>query len=200
MINLLPPEVKSNYGYARRNTKLLKWSFVLLASIALLGSVGLAGQLYLQRTTKSLADQVEKGNADLQAQKLDETQKQVEGISNDLKLVVQVLSKEVLFSSMLKQIGSVMPPGAVLTELNISKLQGGLDLQAAATDYQTATQVQVNIADPKNKLFASADIVNIQCGATSDAAKSQYPCTVQIRALFAKQNPFLFITKPAATP
>jgi hypothetical protein len=86
----------------------------------------------------------------------------------------------------------------VLTGLSINKVQGGLDLQAAATDSQTATQVQVNLQDPKNQIFEKADIVNIQCATDASTAgdplKSQYPCTVQLRTLFAKNNTFSFIS------
>ena len=71
-------------------------------------------------------------------------------------------------------------------------LLAGLALTANATSYTTATQVQVNLADPSNKIFAKVDIENITCtqGGSTDP---QYPCTVQLRALFSNNNPFLFI-------
>ena len=113
---------------------------------------------------------------------------------------MQVLSKEVLFSKLLTQVGSVMPGGSVLTALSINQLSGGLDLQAKATDYQTATQVQVNLQDPKSLLFEKVDIVNVQCQSTvtADPLVAKYPCTVQMRALFSKTNPFLFISPTGA--
>jgi len=127
-------------------------------------------------------------------------QKRVEDISGSLKLVVQVLSREILFSTLIRQIGSAIPAKASLTGLSISKVTGGIDLTAIASDYDTATQVQVNLKDPANKIFDKADIVNVTCtgAAASDPA---YPCTVTIRAQFASNNPFLFIktTGPANT-
>ncbi len=69
-------------------------------------------------------------------------------------------------------------------------------MQARATDYQTATQVQVNLQDPKSLLFDKVDIVNVQCQGSAAAPGSEaakYPCTVQMKALFTKTNPFLFI-------
>lgn len=200
MINLLPPDVKENYLYARRNTLLRKWAIVLIISIIALGGIIVAGNMYLNQSSRNLSKQISEGTEQLKIQKLEETQKQVEGISSSLKLVVQVLGREVLFSKLLQQIGAAMPPGAVLTNLSINKLQGGLDLQAAATSYQTATQVQVNLQDPANKIFEKADIVSIQCGNSGSALSKTYPCTVQVRALFAKNNPFLFINNSAAKP
>jgi hypothetical protein len=196
MINLLPPEVKENISYARRNTMLRKWAFALLIGIGVMSGTVFVGNLFLRQSTRSLSAQVAQGTEQLKIQKLEETQKQVESISSSLKLVVQVLGREVLFSKLLQQIGSAMPRGAVLTNLSVTKLQGGIDLQAAATDYQTATQVQVNLQDPENKIFEKADIVSIQCASNTivtGGISDQYPCTVQIRALFTKNNPFLFI-------
>jgi len=127
----------------------------------------------------------------LNKQKYSQTKKQVSDISGSFKLVVQVLSQEVLFSQLLKQIAATIPPNAYLTGLNISQTKGAIDISAAATDYKTATQVQVNLADPNNKIFSKADINNIECGVNVQDPK--YPCTISIRALFAQNNPFLFI-------
>lgn len=206
MINLLPPEMRENTIYARRNTKLLRWVVVLGGAIAAIFIIVIFGQLYIQQSSKSYAAQIEQTRQQLKVQKLEETQKKVEGISGSIKLAVQVLSKQVLFSALLKQIGSAIPEGAVLTGLSINKLQGGLDLTAAATDYNTATQVQVNLQDPNNKIFEKADIISVQCSTTAGSTTNvntgqstasdldeKYPCKITVRALFSQNNPFLFI-------
>lgn len=197
MINLLPPDVKENMLYARRNTRLRRWiTAVMFGVFGILVIVG-AGQVYLQQSIKAYDLQVATGQEELRAQKLDETQAQVQQLSGDLKLVVQVLQKEILFSKLLSQIGAALPPGSVLTNLSINKVQGGLDLQVATTDSQTATQLQLNLQDPKNQIFEKADLISIQCKSKatgSDAIASQYPCTAQVRALFAKNNTFTFIS------
>lgn len=199
MINLLPDEKKKAIQYARRNARLRKWSTVLICVCALLILVTASGILVLKKSTDSFNARTHEGQKSLEQQNQEQVKKQVETISGSLKLVVQVLSKQVLFSSLIKQIGSVMPSGSVLTNLSINKLEGGIDLQAAATDYQTASQVQVNLSDPSSKIFEKADLLNIQCKSPTDAAPdpftATYPCTVQVRALFKKDNPFLFINK-----
>jgi len=202
MINLLPPEVKENVLYARRNTRLRHWLFGLVFSIIIIGVAIGAGHLYLLQSINSYTAQVKKGDEQLKTQKLEETQAEVQELTSSIKLMTQVLSKEILFSKLLTQVGAALPNGSILTDLSINKVQGGLDLRAAATDYQTATQVQLNIQDPKNKIFEKADIINIQCASatgSSDATKNQYPCTVQLRALFAANNSFSFISKGTAT-
>lgn len=196
MINLMPPEVRTAMSYARQNTRLRRSATgltILLVSIVL---AFLGGFFFLKQTSNSLAKQLDTGKSQLALQDEEKVKKQVEDLTSTLKLSVQVLSKEVLFSKLLKQVGSVMPRGSILTSLSINETSGGIDLQAKATDYQTATQVQVNLQDPKNLLFEKVDIVNVQCQSGSSAADStanRYPCTVQMRALFNKTNPFLFI-------
>jgi hypothetical protein len=111
-----------------------------------------------------------------------------------------VLSKEILFSKLIQQVGAAMPANTSLNGLSINKVQGGIDLTASAVDYTAATQVQVNLSDAQNKIFTQADIVSINCstGTSSSTQDTTYPCTVTIRALFAKNNPFLFINNTKA--
>lgn len=200
MINLLPPDLKESITYARRNTKLLHWCFSLVSSIALVGAVVAGGHFYIAGVTDKSNRQLAEAEAQLQVQKVDETQKRVEEISSSLKLVVQVLSKEVLFSDLLQQIGAAMPANTILTDLNINKPQGGIDLKASATDQNFASQVQVNLSDPKNKIFSKADLISITCSASATTgAAAKYPCAATLRAQFSQNNPFLFInsgTKP----
>ncbi len=194
MINLLPPETKKEIMYARRNTKLLRWSSAIMVVIVGIALIVGFGSLYLKKSTNSYTAQLADTQQQLKSQKLEETNKRVQEISNSLKLVTQVLSREVLFSKLIQQVGAAMPSNTVLTNLQINKLQGGLDLSAQAVDYKTATQIQINLQDPANKIFAKADILNIACSANGTGTlNSKYPCTVQIRALFNANNPFLFI-------
>lgn len=190
MINLLPPEFKSTIMYARRNTVLRKWIFgfvcVLIGTFIFLA----AGHFYLASTTDRYARQVAVGKESLKAQKLEETEKRLQDLSNNLKLIVQVLSREILFSKLIKQVGAVMPQGSVLTSIELSKVEGGIDLSAAAQNYDTASQIQVNLQDPNNKLFDKVDIIQVSCPSKSS---DPLPCKVTLRALFAKNNPYLFI-------
>jgi hypothetical protein len=197
MINLLPPETRDGYRYARRNVALRRW--VICCLIALIGLGGLAtyGLLSLHQSTTRYNDQIAAAEQQFQQEDFAGTQAQVKDISTSFKLVVKVLGQEVLFSQLLKQIGAAIPRNANLTGLNISQTQGAIDISAIATDYNTATQVQVNLADPANKIFSKADIVNVACN-PDNAADTHYPCTVNIRALFASNNPFLFINSKGA--
>lgn len=191
MINLLPTGTKESLMYARRNTVLLRWIISFLVALAAIGAIVLAGNIYIQYSIHNYSSDTEHGRAQLQEQKIEDTQKQLEDISSSTKLAIQVLSKEILFSKLLRQLGASVPSNTVLQEFQVDKVQGGLSLSAAATDINAATQLQVNLEDPKNKIFQKADIDSITCSAEESGMK--YPCTVQIRALFADDNPYTFI-------
>jgi Tfp pilus assembly protein PilN len=198
MINLMPPELKQDYYYARRNSGLRKVVGMFGAGLAGVVLIVAVGIVYLNNTAHTFKVTAANTEQSLQAQKQTEVEAQVTDISNSLKLAVQVLSKEVLFSQLLKQLGTTIPGNANLTGLSISDISGAVDITARATDYNTATQVQVNLADPKNKIFAKADIVSVTC-TTPTTGGTKYPCTIVVRALFAKNNPFLFINSKAKT-
>jgi hypothetical protein len=192
MINLLPPDLKSSYAYARRNVTLRRW--LLICAVALVGIAGITtfGLASIQQSTNQYEKQIAASEATLKAEQYTLTQQRVKDMGNNFQLAVKVLSQEILFSQLLKQIGTIMPAKSSLTDLTISQTTGGLDITADAADYTTATQVQVNLADPNNKIFSKADLVSIVCDSKS-AIPKPYPCTVSIRALFGPDNPYLFI-------
>src|SRR5579875_1171431 len=147
MINLLPPEIKDQYRYGLRNTALVRWVAAGVLGLVGLGIIATYGLVTMQHSTKQYDAQVSQTQATLAAQNLNGTETQVKNVTTNLKLVVQVLSKEVLFSKLLRQMAVVIPPNTVLKGLDISQTSGGIDITAGASDYQTATQVQVNLAD-----------------------------------------------------
>lgn len=196
MINLLPPEVKDSYHYGRRNTRLVRWVFAMALAFVGLALISAGGIWYLHKTANDYQVQASLVEETLQRQNQKAVQKQVKDIGDSIKLAVQVLSKEVLFSQLLKQIAVVTPSNAKLSNLAITQGQGAVDISANTTDYNAATQLQLNLADPANKIFSKADIVAINCAtptSSSTTTINPYPCTVTIRALFATNNPFLFI-------
>jgi Tfp pilus assembly protein PilN len=196
MINLLPPETKQSYRYARRNTRLLFWITAFL--IAIIGVVVLtaAGNMAMDHSINQNRDDIANIDARLASQDAAGTQAQVTAITSNLKLMVNVLSKEILFSKLLTQLGNTTPSSVVLTGLSISETESAIDVTARATDYNAAARLQANLADPNNKIFSKADIVTISCGSTTgetNATSTKYPCNVTIRALLAADNPFLFV-------
>lgn len=192
MINLLSPDIKNDYIYGRRNVVLRRWVVLFMVALFGLGAIGTYGTLSLQQSTLKYERGIASTEKAFQQQQFAETQKQIQDISGSFRLAVKVLGQEVLFSQLLKQMAAIIPANANLSSINISQSSTGMDITASATDYATATQVQVNLADPANKIFSKADIVSITCN-KANATNPNFPCTVNIRAQFSPNNPFLFI-------
>jgi Tfp pilus assembly protein PilN len=198
MINLLPPDYKETIIYARRNAALRKWMVALL--FALFGTIAIVtgGYLYMDNTRKNQEKELQAEVLQLQQDDLEGTKKQLDEISTNLKLILQVLSREILFSSLMRQLGASLPPNTALQQVKIDKVSGGISLSAIAKDITSATQIQLNLEDPENKIFDKADIENISCSEPDQNNPNPdvnlaYPCTVQLKALFAANNPYVYI-------
>jgi Tfp pilus assembly protein PilN len=196
MINLLPPELKDTYRYGRRNRSLVHWITAIVLCVAGGGLLTAGGYLYMNHTINNTTQQIADTNKQLQSENQAMVQKRVQSISDNLKLAEQVLSKEILFSRLLKQLAAVTPSNVLLTGISISQTQGGLELTAVTTSYSAATQLQVNLADPKNQIFSQADIESINCNGSS--GNISYPCSVSIRTLFGSNIRFLFVNSGKA--
>ncbi len=196
MINLLPPEVKKSYRYASYNVSLVNWVVGCLCALIGVGLISTYGLVSLRQSIATSEQQTASLQTSLKQAKLTEINQQVTDISNSFKLVEKVLGQEIIFSKLLKQMATALPTGANLTGLNIAQVSGGsgLDVTVVASDYTTATQVQINLADTTNQLFAKADIQSITCD-TAAAVDPNYPCTIVLRTQFAQNNPFLFINQ-----
>jgi len=201
MINLMPPEIKQSYAYAQKNQRLTKWVIVLLIGLIGIGLIGTYGWVSLHQSIKTTTQQVATIQNSLNKNHLTSTESKVATISNDFRLVVKVLSQEILFSKLLSQMAAIMPEGTNLTSLDITNTTSGagLNISAEATNYNLATQVQVNLNDPSNGIFSRSNLISITCDSKS-ATNAAYPCTVNLIAQFAQNNQFLFINQKDSTP
>ena len=197
MMNLLPAKYKQTLFCSKRNRTMSRWVIALLLALLFSLMIVGAGWIYLDQSVKREAKDVEQTEAALKEQNVEETTAKVEEISNNTKLVVNVLSREILFSKLIKQLGASLPPGTALESITLEGLEGGLTIQAFATNFSSASQIQVNLSDPENKIFKQADIETITCPTTTSEAsvdeQSIYPCTVRLKALFSDNTEYRYI-------
>lgn len=198
MINLMPPDSKKSIKYSRLNERLLKWTIGCLIITAAMAAVVVLGGIYIDQTKNNLVKSINSTKKTISDQNLDKTGSEAETLSSGIKLVVQVLSKEVLFSKLLQEIGRLMPSGATLGNVQLSNsVSGAVDLTANAVDYQSATQVQLNLQDPSNNLFDKVDTQSVSCSdatqSSSSSVDSKYKCQIVIRALFKSDASVTFL-------
>lgn len=200
MINLLPLEVSENYRYARRNQRALPWVIALIAALVLLAVISVYGIITLNQTANNYQQQVTSSQHALSSAHVSKVTSNIEDISSSLRLVTEVLGREILFSKLLTQISTVVPSGVNLTGLNINQDDTAIDLNAEASNYSAATQLQANLTDPSNQIFSKADLVSVNCAKTTSANTNPlFPCAVEIRAEFNPSNQFLFINDKGGT-
>lgn len=193
MINLLPQDRRDSIDYARKNVLLLRWIMIILIAILLLIVIAGGSLFYLKQDVKAREESIAKNKQSLSDQKEEETLKRVSEISGRLSLVVDVLSREVVFSKLIPHIGSLIPDGAALNGLSLSRdTEGALDLSISALDYNTASQALINIQASESLLFEGADANNVTCEGITEGP---YPCLVSIRAVLVKDNPFLLLNQ-----
>jgi len=195
MINLLPPERATQIRYGRSNTKLRGWLLAAAAAIVGLVIIIVIGMIYINQQSKDLQSNIATDKLQLTTENLAQVQSDAKGISSDVKLINQVLGREIRFSDLMLNIGKVMPSGTILSGLTLTNLNSAIDVSANTLDYNSAAQIAVNLSDPGNDLFTHVDIVNIAC--QHDHPTSPYSCTAVYKALFSKtaSNSFLNISK-----
>lgn len=190
MINLLPPETKKDRYYGRKNVVLLKWiSLSLVLFIMLIASIGI-GLGIMNRAISNANINKQVLATSISDDKLNETEQSYNEFLNNVKTVTQILSKQVLYSSLLQQIGKVTPPGANLNSVSISSTDNALNLNFTINSPDIAPILQLNLQDQKNKLFERADIIQVNC---QQKEKTDNPCTAQLRAEYKKDAMFIFI-------
>lgn len=190
MINLLPPDYRLHLRVGRLNVRLSRWLAIGGIMIGGLVLILAAGWLYMDQQIKDSNHSITTTQQQLEAQNLEKVRKQADEISQNIKVINQVLSREIRFSSLIQEIGKVMPSGTVLKSLTLSeKVAGGIDLSANARDSTAVAQIAVNLGDPDNNIFAQVDIININCSSANNA----YPCTGTFRALFDNKTSGRFL-------
>ncbi len=197
MINLIPTNVKEANSYGIKNQILMRWVLAFFVGIIGVVAIVLFGFYQINQQIAVQDKLLASTNERLKQQDIEGVRKKTTDIDSSIKLALKVLEQKVLPSKLIQRIGAVIPEGAVLLDIGLQDIQGGIDLVARAESYQAATQVQVNLSDPANNVFEKADIQSIDCitKPTPGSIEETYPCTVNIRALFGNNNPFLFVNQ-----
>lgn len=189
MINLLPPAYTDKIRYGRKNRILLNWlAWIGVANIGLVLLL-FFGWAYIERQSGHVQSQIDFANKQLKAQNLDQVEKESKEITTNVKTINQVLSKEVLFSQLMQEVGRIVPSNSVLGSISLTQVSGSIDLIINSRDYDSAVQAAANLSDPKNNLFEKVDIVNINC----TGSNTNYTCTSTFKALFSKNAEARFL-------
>ncbi len=192
MINLLPSDVKHNIGYARKNKVLWTWIVILWLFLIAVVAVIAVGTFFISQRANNLNRLVEISEQRVKDQNLTDYQKKAEVFSGDLNTAVKLLENQLLFSKIIRTIGSVLPPGVTLGTLDYSVEDEILTLNVQASDQRAITTAFENISNGQqisNNLFTKADLLKVDCN--SDEQK----CTGNIVVLLNKNSEFYLLNE-----
>jgi|AntRauTorcE11897_2_1112592.scaffolds.fasta_scaffold00484_12 Tfp pilus assembly protein PilN len=179
MINLLPPEIKQEQLYTKRNTLLVKYLLVAAIITGLALATLLTGSYLLSKEEAQLSDRLAAKQEDVRV--ATETANEARELSNQIDTIGLLLDDELKFSQLIPSIAALIPTNANLTSLSLTAdTTTPLVLVAGVNSQSTAALMRVNIE--ASGLFSAADIVSITPG--SDATGGRI---VTIQALFSEE-------------
>ena len=185
MINLLPPIIKENRDYGRKNLSLLGYSIALLATALMTAGIMVVSLQFIGAEEPELR---KKNNEDQQTiAKLEEEVKKVESIATQLQTAKKINDLSISFSELIPKIGAVLPDGVILNALSFTG--GPTDPLQLDVDLTNASLAAILIRNlDESELFEAADISSLSPRGTGTAADTTetntYSFTASITASF----------------
>jgi Tfp pilus assembly protein PilN len=182
MINLLPPNEKSQLHAARTNTLLVRYHFFLVGAIAFLGgAIGIA-YLYLSNTKASAEQAIAQNTTQVSSYAAIETRAQQ--FRSNLATAKEILGREVTYTKVILEIARLLPRGVVLDDLSLDAQTFGTEttLAAQAKDYASALALKDSFQ--KSSLFTNVHFASITVSEGGDAAN--YPVAVNLNVTIKK--------------
>ena len=195
MINLRPPELKEDVKYAKYNVTLVQYMIVALGTVGVIIFLMLFGKQTLTNTKNDIERLLATDRA--KAAALQEVNQEATTLSATVDTIGALLDEEVKFSYLLREIGSIMPPGAKLSALSLS--QDSTQPVRLTVDLVTAEKagvLQQNLLE--SRLFIGADILSVaQAG-----AGTTYGFAADLQAYYDPDFPLNSLDDPVeeATP
>ena len=179
MINLLPPEIKSQTSAARANRLLLRYNILILAAVGfLLLAIGIV-YIYLANA-KTIAETAINDNT-AKAGAFAVARTEADAFRKDLSDAKQIFANDVTYTKVILEIASVLPPGVVVDTLNLDSQTFGTPttLSTNVTDYATVLRL-------KDSLQSSDLFSNVSIQTISDNGQGRYPLTATLSVTIRK--------------
>lgn len=179
MINLLPPDTRSQIAAARVNRLLLRYNVLLLAALAfLLAAIGLV-YVYLGSAKASAETAIQENRARVGDYSAVETDAAT--FRQHLATAKQILDNDVTYTKVILEIANVLPSGVVLDTLNLDSTTFGTptSITAKVRDYPTVLRLKDSLQ--QSKLFSDVSIQTI-----SNDGEGGYPLSATFSVTISK--------------
>lgn len=179
MINLLPPEIKTETNAARLNRLLLRYNIMVLG--ALVFSLAFMGVVYIFLVNaKTVAESTIENNI-ARAGDYQSVESEANTFKTDLTSAKQILDGDVRYTNIILEIAKVLPPGVVLDTLSLDSQTFGTPttLAANARDYPTVLRL-------KESLQSSTVFENVSIQTISNSGSGDYPLSATFSVTIPK--------------
>jgi Tfp pilus assembly protein PilN len=160
MINLLPPQVKKESGYAIKNALLLRYIYLLVFLILIVAACFAGSEVYLARQKHSFEHQIASKNQELASYK--DLEAQAKAANGRLKAFKTLIGSQAKFSNFLADLAAHTPKGVFINSISLTgddKL--AVKLAATANSYGSAVSLRdALVTSPRIKEAAIDDISN----------------------------------------
>lgn len=159
MINLLPPQARTNIKIARNNTTLLRYVELLILALLVVTTAYIVGQYFLSTQQSNVQNVVDANKVVID--ELKTVQNDAEQLSATINTISGLLSREISFSDTLEQTSALLPQGSVLTGLqfSIEDLKSPLVITAQVDTEAKAAVLLKNLQS--SDLFENTQLVSI---------------------------------------
>ncbi|HEX7259495.1 MAG TPA: hypothetical protein VF272_01020 [Candidatus Saccharimonadia bacterium] len=167
MINLLPPEIKTQVAYSRYNRSLLRYLWLtLLLALILAGSL-LAATYFLNQDIKRIDTDLAAKQHQIKA--YESLQAKAKATGARLASIGTIQKNQAKFSILLADLAQYMPQGTAISSIILTgDDKQPVRLTVNAVDYKTALSFRDSIA--RSPRISAADIENIKRQPTNDYA------------------------------
>jgi len=183
MISLLPPNAKKELAAARANVLLLRYLFLTIGVIAFL-CIEMAVVYFFFAQQREANDTAIASNQ-RDSKELEAVKNQANAFNNDLKIAETILSKQVSYTSIIKEFANTMPPNTTINQLSINPATIGKPTTMAIKAKKATDVLAFKDAFSNSQYFENVSIQNIgsQTGADGTSVDT-YPFTATINITF----------------
>jgi Tfp pilus assembly protein PilN len=159
VINLMPPDMKEQIRYAKMNRLVLKYVWVTIVVVGVLGGIFGGAYYLIQQQTNAVAADVASKEQDINAQSSALLPK-AQDASQRLNAIKYVQDTQTRFSLLIADLVKVIPQGVKLDGISLTgNDQAPVTLQVSAEKYDDILALRNSlVVSPR---ISAADIVNI---------------------------------------
>lgn len=158
MINLLPPEIKEQIQFSKRNVILRRYAILTtLVAVALLSTLW-AAHVFADRQITELEDGLEQKSMELA--EYQELEDQVRKLDSRLNTISRLYDQQTRFSALLEDLAAVLPDGAFINSIVLTG-EADQPVQISVSTASFAQAGTINGALSSSERIESVDIQSI---------------------------------------